>query len=162
MRKTLIFGTAIVMLMACTDVNTNGEKTITQDGDTISNVEISVSKVDALANLLEEDESNEESELLFKAHGSEPGWLADVYNNKLRLVLNYGKDSLWVDDTFKGLDAVTGYSFAKAWSINGQNVAVSLSISNTSCTGTNGNKEERTVSLKVNNVEYKGCGSFIK
>ena len=62
--------------------------------------------------LAEMDEEAEPSKLLFKASGIEPGWFAEFYNNKLRLVeintyfgnngiglgLNYDNSFYWLGD----------------------------------------------------------------
>src|ERR1700741_3869136 len=120
MRKTSIFSLATLMLVACNQVNTSGEKTITQGEDTVGGVEISVSKTDGLVNALEELEKADAPKLLFRASGSEPGWIMDMYTNKLRLIVDYGNDSLWIDGDFTGVNSEKGFSYAKAESSNGK------------------------------------------
>ena len=161
MIKNVIYSVTVLILVSCTQVNTKGEKTITQGDDTVSEVEISLSKVDALNSLAEMDEPKK-SILLFKASGTEPGWFAEFYDNKLRLVVDYGKDSLLIDDKFEISESDKTFAYSKAVTINGKNTAISVAINNTPCTSASGDKENRTVSIKFNNKEYKGCGSFIK
>lgn len=165
MKKIVIPIIAVFLITACNQLNTNGQKTVKEGDDTIASVDISVSKLDALTNLVEEEEKDyaKENKLLFTAHGSEPGWFAQFYGNKLRLVVDYGKDSLLIEDSFEKLDDSKGYSYSKAKSENGEKYALTVSIANTPCVYTaSGDKEDRTVIVKLNNKIYKGCGSFSK
>lgn len=165
MKKIVIPIIALFIISACNQLNSKGEKTVKEGDDTVANVDISVSKLDALTNLVEEEEQRhaKEHKLLFTAHGSEPGWYAQFYNDKLKLVVNYGKDSLWIDDTFENLDNAKGYNYSKAKSENGEKYALTIAIANTPCVYTaSGDKEDRTVTVKLNNKTYTGCGSFVK
>ena len=131
--------------------------------DTVSNVDISISKLDALSNLAEDEKPVDNHALVFTAHGSEPGWYAQFYNNHLKLVVDYGKDSVLINDVFEKLDDAKGYTYSKAKSENGEKYALSISIVNTPCVyAASGDKEDRTVTVKLNNKTYKGCGSFTK
>ena len=163
MKKTIIQVIILVALNACNQLNTKGDGSVKLGDDTISNVDISISKLDALTNLIEESAQENSHTLLFTAHGSEPGWHAQFYNNHLKLVVDYGKDSILIDDVFEKLDDVKGYTYSKAKSEHGEKYALSISIANTPCVYTaSGNKEDRTVTVKLNNKTYKGCGSFTK
>ena len=147
-------------MISCTQVNSNGEKTITKGKDTVTEVGISLNKYDAISELAEIEEPQE---LLFRASGIEPGWLAEFYNNKLRLVVDYGKDSLIMDNQkFEDLDDKNGFVFEiKGEKDNGKNVAIR--IINTTCVASgSGNKEDRTVYVTYKGKTYKGCGSFVK
>ena len=117
--------------------------------------------MDALNSLAEMDET-ETSTLLFKATGIEPGWLAEFYNNKLRLVVDYGKDSLILDNQkIEGLDDTKGYLLEL---INdGKTKQYSFQIINKPCTDAgSGDKKDRTVVVSYKGKTYKGCGSFVK
>lgn len=162
MKKQLLFSISSFLLLSCTQVNSNGEKTITQGDDTISSVEISTSKIDTLNSLSEMDEE-ETSILLFKASGIEPGWFAEFYSNKLRLVLDYGKDSLVMNDQkFEGLDDKEGYIFGVQGDKD-MRKNVEINIINKSCEDAgSGDKEDRTVIVTYKGKTYKGCGSFVK
>ncbi len=163
MKKIVIPVILLIALYACNQLNTNGNQNVTQGGDTVSNVNISISKVDALSNLAEEDPQNNNPILLFTAHGSEPGWYAQFYNNHLKLVVDYGKDSLLIDDVFENLNDAKGYTYSKAKNEHEEKYALSISIANTPCIySSSGDKEDRTVTVKLNNKTYKGCGSFTK
>ena len=162
MKTIIICAFTAFVLSACTQVNTQGEKTITQGDDTISTVDISVSKTGGLVDLVEEVEKAESSKLLFKASGTEPGWFAEFYTNKLRLVVDYGKDSLIIEDTFKDFSNEKSFVYVKAINVNSKSSALSLAIKKEACTGASGEKEDFTVSFKLNNKSYKGCGSVVK
>lgn len=165
MKKIVIPIIALFMMSACNQLNSKGEKSVKEGDDTVANVDISVSKLDALTNLVEEEEQRyaKEHKLLFTAHGSEPGWYAQFYSNQLKLVVDYGKDSLLIEDTFENLDNAKGYNYSKATSENGEKYAVSIAIANKPCVYTaSGDKEDRSVTVKLNNKTYTGCGSFAK
>jgi uncharacterized membrane protein len=161
MKKLILFCFTISALMSCTQVNSTGEKIITQGGDTVSSVEISTSKIDALISLSEIDEP-QTNVLKFKASGIEPGWFAEVYENKLRLIVDYGKDSLVMESKFEDLDNKNGFVFDKNGDKSPSN-NVKVYIQNKSCTDAgSGEKKDRIVSIIYKSKIYKGCGSFVK
>lgn len=162
MKTTIICAFTALILCACTQVNTQGEKNIIQGDDTISSVDISVTKTGGLLDLAEEVEKAESQKLLFKATGSEPGWFAEIYSNKLRLVVDYGKDSLIIEDTFKDFENEKNFVYVKSINENGKANALSLSINKGVCTEASGEKQDYLVSLKLNSKSYKGCGSLVK
>lgn len=162
MNKLIICAITAFLLSACTQVNSKGEKTITEGDDTISTIDISVSKTGGLVDLVEEVEKAESPKLLFKASGSEPGWFGEIYNNKLRLIVDYGKDSLIIEDAFKDFQNEKSFVYVKAITENNKANALSLSITKSPCVGASGEKEDFTVAFKLNNKTYKGCGSFVK
>lgn len=155
MKKIVLTGIISILMISCTQVNSNGEKTITKGGDTVADVDISLSKYDAINELAE---IKEPSELLFKASGTEPGWFAEFYNDKLRLVVNYGKDSIWIEDSFEKVNDEKGFAYMKTMN----DKSVTISIENKPCTAASGEKADRLVILKFKSSIYKGCGSFVK
>jgi uncharacterized membrane protein len=161
MKKLILFFLAFGALVSCTQVNSNSEKTITQGGDTVSSLEISTSKIEALASLAEIDEPKI-NVLKFIASGIEPGWFAEVYENKLRLLVDYGKDSLVIESKFEGLDNKNGFVFELKGEKNPNN-NVKIIIVNKTCTdaGT-GDTRDRTVFLVYKGKTFKGCGSIVK
>ena len=161
MIKYTLIGVTALFLISCTQVNSNGEKTITQGGDTIGEVDISLSKWDAVEELSKIDEPKVDK-ILFKASGTEPGWFVEVYSNKLRLVVDYGKDSLLIEDKFDISETKETFAYSKSTTIGGKNIALAIAINNKPCVSTSGDKENRSISIKLNNKEYKGCGSFVK
>jgi uncharacterized membrane protein len=161
MIKYILLSLITLFLVSCTQVNTKGEKTITQDGDTVAEVDISLSKIDALNSLAEIDESKTDH-LLFKASGTEPGWIAEFYENKLRLVVDYGEDSLILNNKFEGLDNNSGYVFDNHANKDSHK-KVSVRIENKPCTDEgSGIIKDRHVIIVYNAKTYKGCGSFVK
>ncbi|MCD6019591.1 MAG: hypothetical protein K0S53_2712 [Bacteroidetes bacterium] len=155
MKKIILSGIVMLAMFSCTQVNSNGEKTITKGGDTVADVDISLSKLDAINELAE---IKDPSELLFRASGTEPGWFAEFYNDKLRLVVDYGKDSIWIEDSFEKIKEEKSFTYMKT--LNEK--SVTMSIESKSCTNAAGEKADRSVIIKFNNSVYKGCGSFVK
>lgn len=155
MKKIILSGILALAMISCTQVNSNADKTITKGGDTVADVDISLSKLDAINELAE---IKDPSELLFKASGTEPGWFAEFYNNKLRLVVDYGKDSIWIDDSFEKIKDDNGFTYMKTI----KEKSVTISVENKPCTSASGEEADRSMIVKLNNGIYKGCGSFVK
>lgn len=147
---------SLLWLASCTQVNSNGEKTVTQGEDTVSDVNISLSKMDAveeLSNMKEEGTAK----LLFKASGSEPGWTAEFYEDRIFIVADQGTDKITVKRKNIDLDQTTDVK------INiGSSVVDDITIQNKPCTNMAGEKESRSVKLVYNGKLYMGCGSFVK
>lgn len=151
-----VFAIALLTLVSCTQVNSNGGKTITQGEDTVSDVNISLSKMDAVEELsnIKEEES---TELVFKASGTEPGWSAEFYKDRLFIVADYGTDKITIKRNNIDLDQKTDLK------INIKSSVVDcITIMNKPCTNTAGEKADRYVELVYNGTLYKGCGSFTK
>lgn len=163
--KKILVSLSTLLFVACTNVNSDSEKNIQSGEDTIASVDISMSKTDALVDAVEElskEETTTTSKLVFKASGTEPGWFGEIYSNKLRLVVDYGKDSLIVEDNFSDLKIDNEYRLAKAIVTNGKSSALAMTIKKEPCTTASGDKVNFTVSVKLNNKSYKGCGDFVK
>ena len=155
MIKHILVGLAASFLVACTQVNTNGDKTITQGDDTIAEVDISLSKMDAVEELSKIDEPKKDK-ILFKAGGTEPGWIVEISQLKIRLVVDYGKDSMITE--YKGPTINRNEDFEYVI-----NKIFSLIAENKHCVdGASGEKMDRQVSVSYKGKNYKGCGSFIK
>lgn len=164
MNKIILSISTILLITSCNQIKTSDSKNITMGEDTVAEMDIAISKLDQIAEIAKEPEAEkQEQKLLFAAHGTEPGWFAQFYNNKLRLLVDYGKDSVLINDTFEKLDDAKGYTYNKAVNENGLKYALSIAIENTSCISeASGDKEDRKVTVKYNNKTYKGCGSFVK
>lgn len=104
-----------------------------------------------------------ESELLFKASGTEPGWIAEYYTDKFRLIVDYGKDSLIIRNVSKYFDSSTGYSsFSYKNSEVGNEVRLNVKIEDKECTAASGDKKTKTVTVTLNDKVYTGCGESLK
>ncbi len=155
MIKTITISVVAFCLFSCTNVNSSGEKTITEGKDTVSDVNISLSKMDMVEELSKVDEK-----IIFKAIGTEPGWIAEFSTNKLRLIVDYGKDSVIIEDSFEKVNDESGFTYTKTVA---ENKSVTISVQNKPCTESgSGNKAERTVLIKYNTTVYKGCGNSVK
>ena len=103
-----------------------------------------------------------ESELIFKASGTEPGWIAEYYTDKFKLIVDYGKDSLIIKNISKYFDLNGGYSFSYKNSEEGKETRLNVKIEEKECTDAAGNKKPRTVTVTYNDKVYKGCGESTK
>ena len=122
--------------------------------------EIPLGKLDALTKLAE-DEPMPESKLLFTARGTEPGWLVEIYAKKLRLLANYGADSLSLDNEFEKIDDPAGFTFTSYSKTNDKEILLEVSLLNKTCSDdATGEIKSREVILKYKNKIYKGCGEF--
>ena len=163
--KILFISIAILACStSCNQISTTDTKHITSGEDTLAEVDIAISKLDQIAEIAEEPNHEVvEQKLLFIAHGSEPGWFAQFYNNKLRLLVDYGKDSVLINDSFENINEAKGFAYQKAPNENGLKSALSITVENVSCTSeASGDKEDRKVTVTYGNKIYKGCGKFIK
>jgi len=147
MKKILGLLAIVLTISSCTQVNSSGEKNVTQGEDTIADVDISLSKMDVVEELANIKEDNL---ILLKASGSEPGWFAEFYSTRIRLVVDYGKDSLLFD--------------RKNDDLSKDNVKIQfgksdeMTIIKKACTNAAGDVTDRTVSLTYKGKKYQGCG----
>lgn len=157
MKKLLIPGLlALCIDTSCTQVNSSGEKNVTQGGDTLSQVDISLSKMDAveeLANMKEEGTAK----LLFKAGGSEPGWTAEFYEDRVFIVADYGTDKITIKRKNTDLNQAGDLKIPI-----GSGVTDGITIQNKPCTNMAGETQSHVVSMVYNGKQYTGCGSFVK
>ena len=102
-----------------------------------------------------------ESELIFKASGTEPGWTAEYFTDKFKLVVDYGKDSLIIKNISKYFDLNGGYSFSYKNSEGGKEIHLNVKIEEKECTDAAGNKKNRSVTVTYNDKVYTGCGESV-
>ncbi len=163
MKKIILSCATFALLYSCNQSKTTANKNVTVGEDTVAEVDFAITKLDQIAEIAEGTAESKEHKLLFAAHGTEPGWFAQFYTDKLRVLVDYGQDSVLIDDIFEKLDAANGYSYSKAVSEKGDKYAIAIKIENVSCiSDASGDKEDRKVTLMYNNKTYKGCGSFAK
>lgn len=153
MIKYTLIGLTALFLISCTQVNSNGEKNITQGGDTVGEVDISLSKWDAVEELSKIDEPAE-NKLLFKASGSEPGWLLEISEHKIRVVVDYGKDSIIMENQGALINEKLDYNYVAS--------NITINALQKPCTSASGDKSDRLVTVTYKEKKYKGCGSFVK
>lgn len=143
-------------LMSCNQTNENKSNTQNDEANIV------LSKTEALVNLTEEAETSTtpESKLVFKASGSEPGWAAEFYSDKMRLLYNYGQDSIWIKDSFVDAYGDKGFNYKGVAAVQGAEVPLIISVQNQKCTDMAGNIADRVVTIKLGVTEYKGCGGL--
>ncbi|MES2513699.1 MAG: hypothetical protein V4580_06115 [Bacteroidota bacterium] len=155
MIKYFLIASATLCLVSCTQVNTNGDKTITQGDDTLAEVDISLSKMDAVEELSNIEDEPKKDKVVFKASGTEPGWFAEISNLKIRVVLDYGKDSVNLD--------YKGPAFTEKAGFDYQGKGLSINIVPDVCVdAASGDKKDSRVVISYKNKKYTGCGSFVK
>lgn len=98
-------------------------------------------------------------DLLFKAVGSEPGWYAEFYTNKFRMLMNYGKDSIILFHEFKPEGDL---DFTYSTSDNGQNIKMKVDVEDKECIDDAGGKNPNAVTVEFNDKVFKGCGIPVK
>lgn len=118
-----------------------------------------LNEIDRQENLPEKEGAER---LLLKAIGTEPGWFAEFYNNRVRMMLDYGKDSLSLyDDKFEEVSNDKGFRYKKEFDRNGKKVTLEVEIRNAPCTDPSGNTVSRTAQVRFMNKVYKGCGLVV-
>jgi uncharacterized membrane protein len=141
----------IAMISSCNSVRTEGETEIKKGDDTIGKMKVEVSS-EGMNRQMNDDK------LLFEARGTEPGWFIQVYGSKLRLLVDYGADSVIISESFEGLKAGENFNYNKA---SGEN-KLELNIKNTPCTDEGkGETSPQTVVVNWKNKSYTGCGKFL-
>lgn len=98
---------------------------------------------------------------LLTARGSEPGWYAEFFTDHALLVLDYGKDTIKIEHDFSNIIKDKTYT-AKIASVTNDNGKKSsfgfvVNIDSKPCTEMSGEKREKSITLKYNSKEYKGC-----
>lgn len=154
--KKLLFLPAL-LLLACSQVHTEGEKNIVEGDDTIAHADISVSKLDALEELSKE-EPEPSQKITFKAHGSEPGWFAEFTDTHMRFVFDYGKDSLHIDHDFKVIDDHKGYNMID----DDHQLKISVQHSDKPLLAENGDPVYYKLFITYHGKPYNGYGDIVK
>jgi uncharacterized membrane protein len=140
----------LCVFSACNSVHTEGEQEITKGNDTIGKLQVEVSN--------EGMRKMNTDNLLFEAHGTEPGWFVQLYPDRLRLLVEYGQDSVIISDAFENVETKTDYTYNK----NTQGSNLELIIKNNSCIDAgSGDKLPKEVMVKWKEKSYKGCGKFL-
>ena len=101
---------------------------------------------------------------LLIARGSEPGWYAEFFADHVRLLIDNGTDSLNLSEDFSNINKDKTYKSEFITTVNKNNTqqknTLTISIDNKPCTEEgSGEKREKSISIKYNNKNYKGCAS---
>lgn len=142
------------------DVPTSKLEVLTSlgDDDTVKSIEETKVETDDVARV-----SKNQKPLLI-ARGSEPGWYAEFFADHLRLLVDYGADSLIYEKDFSAINNDKTYSAAivekSTVNNNNKNIALSITLTDKPCTEEgSGEKREKSISIKYNNKTYKGCAT---
>jgi uncharacterized membrane protein len=158
MKKIIMASLATIFLSGCEQI-AKIDAQMDADSTDVANEIADLKSLGTLERMAAEGES----ELLFKASGSEPGWIAEYYTDKFRLVVDYGKDSLIIKNISKYFDTGKGYSsFSYINSEDGKEIHLNVKIEDNECTDEAGEKNPKTVTVTLNDKIYKGCGKSIK
>lgn len=158
MRKILLASLVAITFCNCEQI-TKIDKQMDADSTDVANDIADLKSLGTLERMTAEGKS----ELLFKASGSEPGWMAEYYTDKFRLIVDYGKDSLIIRNISKYLDSDKGYSsFSYEISENGKEMRLNVKIEDQECTDEAGVRNPKTVTVTYNDKVYKGCGMSLK
>ncbi len=128
---------------------------------------IPTSKTEALTMLADDstevtDDRSEEKttskEVILKARGSEPGWYAEFYTDRVKLLLNYGKDSLTWKADFSDLTTKKNFKATMKENNNGKTSELTILLKEESCTeSASGDQKNISIVLIYNNQSYSGC-----
>jgi len=145
--KKIFFIIISAVFFSCGEVDTKNNLS----GDS-TDVNLPTSKLEALTELSEVDP---ESHLLFSGFGSEPGWTLEIYSNKLRVLLDYGKDSLIVEEDFASTYTAENFNY------NLPDKKFTLNVEKKICTDdSKGDTHTHFVSLDFKEKKYTGCGDL--
>lgn len=155
--KGLAIVTILIGLMGCEQIE-KIDKQMDADSTDVANEIADLKSLGTLERMTAEGES----ELLYKASGTEPGWFAEYYTDKFRLIVDYGKDSLIIRNISKYFDSSTGYSsFSYKNTETGKEVRLNVKIEDKECTAASGDKKSQTVTVTLNDKVYTGCGEKV-
>ena len=156
--KSLAVVAIVIGFMSCEQIE-KIDAQMDADSTDVANEIADLKKMGLVEKLAEEGKS----ELIFVARGSEPGWLAEYYTDKFRLLVDYGKDSLIIKNISKYFDLKGGYSFSYKNSEAGKEVRLNVKIEDKPCTEeSTAEKKSKTVTITYNDKVYKGCGDEVK
>ena len=155
--KKILLALFVVALVSCEQIE-KIDKQMDADSTDVANEIADLKSLGTLERMTAEGES----ELLFKASGTEPGWIAEYYTDKFRLIVDYGKDSLIIRNISKYFDSSTGYSsFSYKNTEAGNEVRLNVKIEDKECTAASGDKKSQTVTVSLNDKVYTGCGEKV-
>lgn len=159
MKPTFFILAALIVFASCNEIKEEDN--------------IPTSKLEALTSLEESEDSsktNSESSLkkidtihpILIARGNEPGWYAEFFNNRVKLLLNYGKDSLSLQHNFSSVATDSSYhAIVSKITFDGnasKSVKLTVSLNSKPCAEDgSGEKREKSITLIYNGQTLKGC-----
>lgn len=147
----VVFG----LLSSCEQIEKLDKQMEPDSTDVANEIADIKTKMDAVEMLAKEGQSV----LILKAFGTEPGWLMEIYPSYMKVLFNYGKDSLLISDDFE--DAASDNGFEYNADNDEGNVVVKIKAE--SCNDeSKGDTHNRKVEFTVHGKAYKGCGDVIK
>jgi len=97
---------------------------------------------------------------LLIARGSEPGWYAEFFADHVRLLIDNGTDSVFIQRDFSGINTDPMYNAPVSKTGSGERLAFTISISNKKCTEeASGEKREKEITILYKGKFYKGCAT---
>lgn len=155
--KKILLALFVIALISCEQIE-KIDKQMDADSTDVANEIADLKSLGTLERMTAEGES----ELLFKASGTEPGWIAEYYTDKFRLIVDYGKDSLIIRNISKYFDSDNGYSsFSYKNTETGKEVRLNVKIEDKECNAASGDKKSQTVTVTLNDKVYTGCGEKV-
>ncbi len=153
--KKLFLALLVIGLVSCEQIE-KLDKQMEPDSTDIANEIADIkTKMDAVEQLSKEGKSV----LLFKAFGSEPGWYMEIYPSHMKVLFNYGQDSLLISDDFDNAADEKGFEY----SADNEGGKIKVKILNESCKDESvGDTHNRKVEMIIQNKMYKGCGDIQK
>lgn len=125
---------------------------------------VPTSKIEALTMLGEDSieaetkEAELSGDIILKARGFEPGWYAEFYADRVKLLLNYGKDSLTWKADFSDLKNKKNFKSSMKENNNGKEAELTIILKEESCTeAASGDNKEQSITIIYNNQSYSGC-----
>jgi uncharacterized membrane protein len=96
--------------------------------------------------------------VVFRATGQEPGWLLEIDDERLLLVLDYGTDTIRA-----GVPAPVPYEDGRYYRIETAARPVSIAITDTPCQDTmSGERFPSAVEVEVDGRRLVGCGCSLR
>lgn len=146
-----------VLISSC-NIPDDGKSVITNKYDAIT----ALSEIDDSAKVEVKTENVKPvNEPILIARGSEPGWYAEFSTNHLRLLINNGTDSLHLNHDFSNILSDKNYkkTIVETTTDNAKSGGLTLfiQIEEKPCTEMSGEKKAKTISIRYNNQNFKGC-----
>lgn len=152
--KKIILAFITLSFFSCEQIEKLDKQSEPDSTDIANEIADIKTKMDAVEQLAKEGKPS----LLVKAFGTEPGWLMEIYPSYMKVLFNYGKDSLLISDDFDNAADEKGFEY-EADNDSGK---IRLKIKNESCTDeSKGDTHNRKVELKLQGKTYSGCGDAV-